>query len=458
MERTPELVSQPSAPSWRRRTLRALFAAGLAAFVLGGLSSGAFFAGTVVRLAQGEPRPANPLLQHPLAQLIPSVGAIVAASQTSARASPQEPRDGAALPAWRGTERVNILLLGIDRRPSERGLPSRTDTMLLVTVDPVAKTAGMLSLPRDLLVHVPGYGEYRINTAFFLGEQERRPRGAQLAKETVSANFGVPVHYYVLVDFRGFERIVDALGGVTIDVPHPIRDDEYPTDVGDGTIRIFFEQGVQRMDGRQALRYARTRHADSDFGRIQRQQQVLMAVRQEALSLGVLPRLPALFAALRDAFATDIPAEDVLALAALGWTIDSKDIERRAIDASLVYPSADGSLVPRRTAIGAIIKELFSDRRLRAEAARVEVLNGSGQQGLASVVAQRLEERGIQLVRVANADRADYAQTQIVDATGKPHTAAVIGSALGLPKVQVVRRALDTSADVRVILGADARS
>ncbi|MBI4504648.1 MAG: LCP family protein, partial [Chloroflexi bacterium] len=357
-----------------------------------------------------------------------------------------------------GTERVNILLLGVDRRPQEQGLPSRTDTVLVITVDPVTKSAGVLSMPRDLLVHVPGYGEYRVNTAYFLGEGERPPRGGQLAKVTISANFGIPVHYYALVDFRGFERIVDTLGGVVVDVPYPLKDDAYPSDVGDNIIRIFFDEGVQRMDGRTALRYARTRHADNDFGRNQRQQQVLLALRQEALRLDVLPRLPALFAALRDAFSSDIPAEDTLALAALAWRVETKDIQRRAIDPSLVYPRDDGGLVPRRSEIGKLVRELFFDGRLRAEAARVEVLNGSGRPGLANTVAQRLEALGVQVVRVDNADRADYGQTTIIDARGKPHTAGVIARALGLPKAPVVRQALDGAADVRVILGADSRS
>lgn len=449
------------APAARRRwrALRLCVVAALVVFVLGGLLAGALFAATVYRLAQGDARPTSPLAQLlPGALVSPAllIGSTIGSTVQAARAA-SEARPSVALPVWTGTERVNILLLGVDRRPQEQGLPSRTDTMVLVTVDPLTTSAGVLSMPRDLLVHVPGYGEYRVNTAYFLGERERPPRGPQLAKETISANLGIPVHYYALVDFRGFERIVDALGGVLIDVPAPLKDDAYPSDIGDNIMRIVFDEGIQRMDGRTALRYARTRHADSDFGRNQRQQQVLLALRQEALRLDVLPRLPALFAALRDAFSTDIPAEDALALAALAWRIESKDIHRRAIDASLVYPRDDGGLVPRRSEIGKLVRELFFDSRLRVEAAQVEVLNGSGRPGLASTVAQRLEALGIRVVRVDNADGADYRQTTIIDGRGKPHTAGVIARALGLPKAPVVRQTLDGSVDLRVILGTDAR-
>jgi LCP family protein required for cell wall assembly len=427
----------------------------LASFVFGGLVAGALFMTTVYSLVRGENRPSTSLasLLDPVTRTPARlVGGRLLGGDGGAASN------GTPLPVWSGTERVNILLLGIDRRPQDQGLPARTDTILIVTVDPITKTAGILSIPRDLLVHVPGYGEYRVNTAYPLGELERPPRGAQLAKETISANFGIPIHYYAMVDFRGFERIVDTLGGVVIDVPYPLKDDQYPSDVGDDVIRIFFDEGIQRMDGQQALRYARTRHADSDFGRNLRQQQMILALRQEALRLDILPRLPALFATLRDSFSTDIPPEDALALAALAWRIETKDIQRRAIDVNLIYNRGDGGLVPRRSEIAKLVRELFFDSRLRAEAARVEVLNGSGRQGLAGAVAQRLEGLGVQVVRVDNADRADYRETVVIDGTGKVHTVGVIARALNIPQRQIVRRTLDGTADVRVILGADARS
>jgi LCP family protein required for cell wall assembly len=125
-------------------------------------------------------------------------------------------------------ERVNILLLGTDKRLAEQG-PSRTDTMIVVTVDPENKTAGMLSIPRDLWVPIPGHSENRINVAHFLGERDNYPGGGPaLAKKTVQYTLGIPIHYYIRVNFEGFEKLIDAIGGIVIDVKTPIHDEKYP--------------------------------------------------------------------------------------------------------------------------------------------------------------------------------------------------------------------------------------
>ena len=217
------------------------------------------------------------------------------------------------------TNRVNILLMGIDQREQDSGLPTRTDTMILLTIDPASKSMGMLTIPRDLWVPIPGLGrpvEDRINTASILGDLEKYPGGGPaLAKKTVQYNLGVPVHYYVRMDFKGFEKIVDALGGVTINVPQAIQDEEYPDD-NYGVMSISFPAGVQHMDGETALRYVRTRHADSDFGRGRRQLQFLMAMRDQALKLNILPKVPGLIGQMRDSIKTDLSANDIITLAA----------------------------------------------------------------------------------------------------------------------------------------------
>jgi LCP family protein required for cell wall assembly len=166
-------------------------------------------------------------------------------------------------------ERINILLLGIDQRPGENG-PFRTDTMILVSLDPATNTASMLSIPRDLWVRIPGYGENRINTAHSTGDAENYPGGGvALAKKTVAQNFGVPVHYYVRVNFTGFEQLIDAIGGLDIDVATAIHDDKYPTE-DYGTLVLDIPAGLQHMDGITVLRYARSRHGTGDFDRMDR--------------------------------------------------------------------------------------------------------------------------------------------------------------------------------------------
>src|SRR5262249_8589688 len=144
------------------------------------------------------------------------------------------------IPKWDGTRRLTMLLLGIDRRTNE---PSRSDTMILVNIDPVAKTANMIAIPRDLRVIIPGYGSHKVNAASAFAEVDGlKGGGPGLVIQTIETNFGVHIDYFAEVDFAGFVKIVDTLGGVTIDVPYPIKDDAYPAD-GDNYMRVYFSAG-----------------------------------------------------------------------------------------------------------------------------------------------------------------------------------------------------------------------
>lgn len=263
-------------------------------------------------------------------------------------------------------ERINILILGIDQRQGEAG-PSRSDTIILLTIDPLSGTAGMLSIPRDLWVPIPGYGENRINTAHFLGDLRKYPGGGPaLAKKTVSYNFGIPVHYYVRLNFEGFQRIVDTIGGIDIDVPKEIRDDRFP-DEEDGYEPLYVPAGLVHMDGELALKYARTRKADSDFHRAHRQQQVIVAIKDKVMNLNLLPslipKLPELSSQLSDAVQTDIPMDEMLRLARLARVLDLSEITSAVIDESMTVPMRTETgadvLLPIRDAIRPIVDELF---------------------------------------------------------------------------------------------------
>ncbi len=180
------------------------------------------------------------------------------------------------LKPWDGTSRLNLLLLGIDRRPGETGLGYRTDTMMLVSLDPKTHSVGLLSIPRDLYVQLPGYSApQRINTALALGELQRAGYGPTLAMQTVQYNLGMPINDYVIADFNALIKLVDSIGGIDVDVPAPIADYDFP-DMGYGYDPLILSAGLQHMDGYTAQKYARTRHGDSDFDRARRQQQVLV--------------------------------------------------------------------------------------------------------------------------------------------------------------------------------------
>jgi polyisoprenyl-teichoic acid--peptidoglycan teichoic acid transferase len=232
---------------------------------------------------------------------------------------------------------INILLMGTDARVGED--ISRTDAMILVHLDSRSNRVGMLSFPRDLWVSLPGYGKNKINAAYPTGEKQiGAGYGPALAKETVARLTGLPVQRFVLINFEGFKTLIDRLGGVYIDVPKAIDDPKYPTD-DYRTIKIHFDAGRQLMDGETALIYSRTRHADSDFGRNQRQQQVLMAIFDRVREQGLLTQLTSLDTytdALRDYVRTDLSRSEMLQLASVGPRLQAENIQRYTISPKMV--------------------------------------------------------------------------------------------------------------------------
>ncbi len=243
-----------------------------------------------------------------------------------------------------GPHEMTIALLGMDTRGEEGGFRSRTDAITLVNINFASKTASMLSIPRDLYVPLPnleevGIYQNRINTAFLYGEIYGVPGGGPAEfKQTVELNLGIRVDRYVLMNFGALVSTVDALGGIDVDVPTAIYDEAFPADEGDGTILLEIPAGIQHMDGATALRYSRTRHQDDDYHRIQRQQLVLLAIRDRMLRPDVLPRLPALIFALQNAGRTDLAPDEIAALACVGPQIDRSAIQALSIDGTMVWP------------------------------------------------------------------------------------------------------------------------
>ena len=267
--------------------------------------------------------------------------------------------------AWNGTSRLTVLIMGLDRRPGYTGLAYRTDTMMLVSIDPATNSVGVLSIPRDLYVNVPGYAALqRINTPMVLGEYEEAGYGPQLALETVQYNFGIRIHHTIVVDFEAVITLVDAIGGIDVDVPHPIADYAFP-DMGDGYDPLVLQAGLQHMDGLTALKYARTRHGDSDFQRAERQQQVLFAVREQVTSRnalsGLILRAPALYGSLSEDIYTDLSLDEIIQLGLYLSELPVENIRTGVIGVDYVmgYTTEDGAqvLVPNR----ALLADLFAD-------------------------------------------------------------------------------------------------
>jgi LCP family protein required for cell wall assembly len=262
--------------------------------------------------------------------------------------------------------RINLLLLGIDRRGGT-GWAYRTDTIMVVTLDPDTRAAGILSIPRDLQLEIPGYGQDRINTANVYGSLQGDPDGGPaLLESTIEGNFGIPIDGYLMVDFQAFKTIVDTLGGIELEVPQRLHDTRYPDPKpGDPFAykTIHFEPGLQHMNGSQALEYARSRMSTSDFDRAKRQQLVLLAIRKRALSPSAIPRWPKLATAAIDSIRTDQSVNELLALALLAARVDMSSLKQVVLERPLVFSHqrADGAAVqlPRWELINPVLVELF---------------------------------------------------------------------------------------------------
>ena len=239
--------------------------------------------------------------------------------------------------AWGGAETLNILVVGVDRRPD--GGDQNSDVIIIAQLDLINKALRAVSIPRDLLVEVPGIGYDKINSAYNYGvtaDPENPAAGISMLRDTIEYNFGIPIDHYVMIDFDGFVDVVDSVGGIDVDVPEDLYDPEYPT-VDYGVEEIFFPAGENHMDGETALKYVRTRHQDSDDGRRQRQLDVILAIFEKGKSLGSINKIDDLIFALGDSAQTSFDLEEQLLLARLALQVDEANITMQSLAPPLIW-------------------------------------------------------------------------------------------------------------------------
>lgn len=388
---------------------------------------------------------------------------------------------------WDGTERVTILLMGLDYRDWERNDgPPRTDTMVLLTIDPLSKTAGMLSIPRDLWVEIPGYEHNRINTAYFLGETYKVPGGGPaLAMRTVENLLGVPIQYYAVIEFSAFERMIDEIGGIDVLVKQRVKIS--PID----RTSIWLEAKPYHLDGAEALAYARARKTEGgDFDRAERQQQVALAIRDRIVGFEMIPtlitRAPALYNELKTGVRTNLldanappdqiidQLQQLIALGMLVLDIDPATIDKGVISPPdqvvlTILPSGADVLKPVPDQIRILRDEIFTNtgslgpsipdadphNAAALEGAKVNVLNGAGIEGLAGRTSEYLQAQGLNVVEVGNADRY-YSKTVVIDYTGNPYTRQFLLGAANLVESQFLsQHDPESDVDLTIILGGD---
>jgi LCP family protein required for cell wall assembly len=370
------------------------------------------------------------------------------------------PGEDPPAPAWTGTERLNVLLLGIDSRAetSTTVATKNTDTMIVLSLDPVNKTAAMLSIPRDVYIDRPGVFQNKINAAYAVG-------GYDLTRRVVEDLLGIRLNAYALVDFDAFTKIVDAVGGVVIDVRRPVRDESYPTP-DYGVERVNITAGPQLMDGSTALRFARSRHDTDDYGRAQRQQLVLSALRTHLSDGDFLRGLPTLVDRVGSAVQTNFDPANVLPLAQFGSGITGTSIRSEVLyPCGGAFPHCElqaqsgGSrgfiLIPDRAKIRDLAAALFYDPQVKSEGATVEVRSAGARNGLAQTIADRLTDRAFTVSTVTNG--ATGRSAVLVKNSAKRYTATALALQLGGLPVDTLPASETTGADIVVRVGTDFR-
>jgi LCP family protein required for cell wall assembly len=339
-------------------------------------------------------------------------------------------------PTWDGASRVTILLMGVDTQPQldsngkispDRIGPARSDTMILLTIDPLTRTAGMLSIPRDLWVNIPGFNYAKINTAYYNGEAFKVPGGGpELAMRTVEQVIGVPVQYYAQVEFWSFTQLIDEIGKIEVNVPKKIIIDP----IGPGADKIMLSAGPHMLGGVEALGYVRQRHTqDGDVDRSKRQQAVIMAVRDKVINPAnfstMLANAPAIYKDIQSGVKTNLTFDEIMRLGMLAKDIAPENIKRGVIDYTMVQldslvinGQAQSILKPIPDKIRELRDQIFSVNGAvsplasgdsltlaKEEGATISILNGSSVNGLAERTSDYLKSLGLNVVSASNSTK-----------------------------------------------------
>jgi LCP family protein required for cell wall assembly len=385
------------------------------------------------------------LLPAPAATLTPIPTATIAPSPT-ATFPPQ---------VLNMPEAVTFLLLGSDLRP---GSSYRTDTLMIAIVRPRDGQVALISIPRDLWVDIPGMGMQRINTAYQSGEISAYPGGGPgLLKDTLLNNLGIEIDHTAMVDFDGFRRIVDTLGGIDVPIACPYTDWRLLAPGLDPENEYNWAlytagPGLIHMDGDLALWYARSRKKSNDFDRGRRQQEVVRSIFKQALSTQTIAQIPQLYTDFSDTIRTDLDLAGTLELAPLAFNMSNADIRSYYIAGEMVNswvtPGGAYVLLPNIEAIQSMLAEAYSPSALQQErqVLKIQIQNGSAYDGYDALAAERLNYAGYES-SLYPADHRQHAVTLLYDLSADQDAGRVnsLLAILGLPASSLVSIPSETS-------------
>ncbi len=369
-------------------------------------------------------------------------------------------------------DRINFLVLGQGGVGHDG--PFLSDTNIVVSLKPSTGQIALLSLPRDMLVYIPGYGNDRINLANSIGETTGYPGGgAALAARVVEDTLGIPINYYARIDFAGFEQFVDELGGVEIDIDRAFTDNQYP-DGKNGYTTISFNAGPQKLSGEESLQFVRSRHSpeeQGDFSRARRQQKFIVALKDRILTPTNLlnpGKLVRTFKNLNDHIVTNAQLWELKSFLELAKEADFEYISFQVLDDSPAGPLYSTTtdrgayvLAPKisdYSEIRFIAKNLFTLNDIKREKSGLVIRNGTPEEGLALNTAAILQAFEFDVINISNADSKNYQSTVLYDLSGgtKPSSLTFLEATLQITAQKTLPRGDDyPDADFLIILGSD---
>ena len=403
--------------------------------------------------------PAPPTATAPIEQLFPTQAAPPPEAQTVTNPTPP--------PLLTDNETINFLLIGSDRRPT--GTSHRTDTLLVAIVWYREGQVSLISIPRDTWLYIPTVGMQRINTAYQSGESGGYPGGGTgLLKDTILQNFGIRIDHTAMVEFDGFRRIVDTLGGIDIPVSCPYTDwrlisPELDENDENNWWLYTVGPGQIHMDGDLALWYARSRSKSSDFDRGRRQQEVIRTLFQKALQSGTFGKIPQLYNDFSSTVITDMSLGDMLSLAPYAVNFTNANIRSYYIRPPYVLPwttpGGAAVLIPQQDELNQLLIEAttLSTFASARETVTIDVQNGSHFDTMESLAASRLNYAGYETTTSA-ADNREYANSVLVDyTTGQDaNQRQTIINVLGIYSANVLSIPdPNSTTQYRVIIGSD---